>query len=61
MDLSTITDIKELKSMAYDQNMQLEIAQNNLRMIQQRLMEVEREQNKPPVDDIIAPEKGTET
>lgn len=41
MDLQKIDDIKELKSMAYDQVLAIETAQTNLRMIQTRMAELE--------------------
>lgn len=40
MDISTITDIKEIKVMAYDQLVLREQADNNLRMLNQRLNEL---------------------
>lgn len=48
MDLSTIENTNELKAMAYDQLVILENAQNNLKLINQRLAEVEAE--KKPTD-----------
>lgn len=48
MDLSTIKNVNELKAMAYDQLVILENAQNNLKLINQRLAEVEAE--KKPTD-----------
>lgn len=39
-DLSTIDDPKELKSMAYDQIANREEAENNLRAINQRLLQI---------------------
>jgi uncharacterized coiled-coil protein SlyX len=39
-DLSTITDIKELKAMAFDQIGILEQTQNNLRNIQGRIQQL---------------------
>jgi prefoldin subunit 5 len=40
MDLTKITDVKELKSLAYDQMAQLEATQQNLRMLNQRIAEL---------------------
>lgn len=40
MDVSTITDIKELKAMAYDQIAAKEQVQRNLNAINQRITEV---------------------
>ena len=53
MDLSKITDIDKLKSMAYDQLVQKQIAEQNLQAINQRLEEVvgelnKQEKEKPP-------------
>lgn len=42
MDISTVTDVKELKALAYDTLQLVEIHQNNLRMIRQRLGEIEQ-------------------
>lgn len=43
MDIQKITDIKELKAMAFDTLQAIEIQQNNLRLIQQRIAEIEQE------------------
>jgi hypothetical protein len=43
MDLSQVTDINQLKAMAYDQIATKEQAENNLRMINQRIMEVSQQ------------------
>lgn len=40
MDITKITDVKELKSLAYDQMAQLEATQQNLRMLNQRIAEL---------------------
>lgn len=40
MDITKITDVKELKSMAYDQMAVLEQAQQNLRLINGRIAEL---------------------
>lgn len=44
MDISTVTDVKELKALAYDTLQLVEIHQNNLRLIRQRLSELEQDQ-----------------
>lgn len=46
MDLSKITDIKELKAMAYDQLAILDQAQTNLKYINERMAIVSAEE--PP-------------
>jgi hypothetical protein len=43
MDLSEITDIIQLKAMAYDELQRLEMAKQNLQMINQRMSEVEQQ------------------
>lgn len=48
MDISTITDAKELKALAYDTLQVVEVQQNNLRLIQQRLNELEQAQEDAP-------------
>ncbi len=45
MDLSTVTNIKELKSMAYDQLVLQQQAQQNLNAINQRIAEVEADKS----------------
>lgn len=42
MDLQKVTDVNELKALAYDTLQALEVQQNNLRLIQQRLAELEQ-------------------
>ena len=44
MNLETITDVKELKSLAFDQIVALEQAQNNIRLINARLAQLEQEE-----------------
>jgi hypothetical protein len=44
MDLSIIMDIKELKSLAYDQLVAKELAERNLQAINSRMEQIEREQ-----------------
>lgn len=46
MDIQKITDIKELKALAFDTLQAIEVQQNNLRIIQQRLAEVEQQGSK---------------
>lgn len=46
MDLQKITDVTELKALAYDTLQALEVQQNNLRMIQQRIAELEQDAQK---------------
>ncbi len=43
MDISTMDDANQLKALAYDILQNIEVQQNNLRLIQQRLKEVEEE------------------
>ncbi len=45
MDITQITDMKELKVLAYDTMQALEVQQNNLRLIQQRMAELEKGQD----------------
>lgn len=40
MDISKITDVKELKALAFDTLQTIEVNQQNLRVIQQRIAEV---------------------
>lgn len=42
-DLSTITDINQLKAMAYDQLSALNQAQHNIQLIEARIAKVEKE------------------
>ena len=42
MDITKITDVNELKALAYDTLQALEVQQSNLRLIQQRLSELEQ-------------------
>ena len=46
MDIQKVTDIKELKAMAFDTLQVIEVQQNNLRIIQQRIAEIEQQQAK---------------
>lgn len=43
MDISKVTDVQELKALAYDTLQSLEAQQNNLRILQQRIVELEQE------------------
>lgn len=40
MELSTITDLDKLKSLAYDEIVKKEQAENNLRLINQRIVDI---------------------
>jgi hypothetical protein len=44
MDLSQITDLKELKALAYDQLVAKDVAERNLQAINSRMEQIEREQ-----------------
>lgn len=41
MDISTITDVKELKALAFDAIQAIEVQQANLRALQQRIAQLE--------------------
>lgn len=43
MDITKITDVKELKSLAYDNLAQLEAIQSNLRALNSRIAELSQE------------------
>lgn len=43
MDITKITDIKELKSMAFDAIQTAEVQRNNLNALQQRIQQLEEE------------------
>lgn len=43
MDITKITDIKELKSLAYDQTLTIQQSQQNLALLQQRIAELQNE------------------
>ena len=43
MDISQITDVNQLKALAYDEMMKLEAAQNNLRLLNGRIAELQQE------------------
>jgi len=47
MDIAKITDLKELKAMAYDQLVAKEIAQQNLSAIAQRIEQLNQPEKKP--------------
>jgi len=47
MDLKTITDQNELKSLAYDQIVALETAKANLRALQDRMKQLQEAPQKP--------------
>ena len=57
MDLTKITDVDKLKSMAYDQLVQKQIAEQNLQAINQRLEEVVAVLNKQDKDKEIGSKK----
>lgn len=42
MDISSVNDLKELKALAYDAVQTIEVQQNNLRIIQNRIAELEK-------------------
>lgn len=44
MDLTSISDLNQLKAMAYDQMVILETAQKNMQVINQRIQQVNQEQ-----------------
>jgi hypothetical protein len=41
MDISKVTDLKELKALAFDALQAIEVQQTNLRIVQQRIAELE--------------------
>lgn len=47
MDLTKVTDVKELKAMAYDQLVAKDVAERNLIAINQRLDQLAAEKEKP--------------
>jgi len=47
VDLRTIKDVDKLKSLAFDQIQLIEQSQNNLRMIQTRIQQVEDDKTTP--------------
>jgi hypothetical protein len=47
MDLTTVKDVKELKSMAFDAIQAIEVQTANLRALQQRIAQLEQEAQKP--------------
>ena len=44
MDISQITDVAQLKALAYDEMMKLEAAQSNLRLLNNRIAELQQQQ-----------------
>lgn len=50
MDVGKITDTQQLKAMAYDELQRLEIAKQNLQIINQRLAELEQDIDQPAAD-----------
>ena len=59
MDVSTITEMKELKAIAYDTLQLIERQQNNLRILQQRIAELEQNPIPEP-QPLPIPEPGNE-
>lgn len=55
MDLSTVTDIQQLKAMAYDELQRLEIAKQNVQLINQRILELEKDAQQ----EVAKPKKAT--
>lgn len=51
MDLQTITDIKELKALAYDQLINKQIAEQNLLAIDQRIQQLQLQESKKTKKD----------
>ncbi len=51
MDISTVTDINQLKALAFDEMRKLELNQQNLRVLNTRISEVEAEQAKQAEED----------
>jgi len=52
MDISKVTDINELKSLAYDAVVAIELNKNNLRVIEQRIMELQpKVETTPPTTE----------
>jgi F0F1-type ATP synthase epsilon subunit len=45
MELSTITDLDKLKSLAYDEIAKKEQAENNLRLVNQRILDITTAKN----------------
>jgi uncharacterized coiled-coil protein SlyX len=50
MDISQITDITQLKALAYDEMMKLEAAQSNLRLLNNRIGELQQQQQPMPIE-----------
>lgn len=48
MDLTKLTDIKELKAMAYDQLVNKQLAEQNLAAINQRIEQLMSEEKEKP-------------
>lgn len=51
MEISDIKDVKELKALAYDQLVIKEQAENNLRLLNQRIAQLSREKPEKNVSD----------
>lgn len=56
MDISQVNDIKEVKALAYDTLQLIERQQNNLRLIQQRIAELEQAPFQEPQQQLPIPE-----
>lgn len=57
MDLNKVTDIQQLKALAYDELQRLEIAKQNLQVINQRIAEIEQAQQKKAAAAPAKPKK----
>ena len=57
MDLSTITDVKELKALAYDQLALKEQAEVNIRALSQRIAEIQQEDTAEEESDLDTKEE----
>lgn len=55
MDISQITDIAQLKALAYDEMIKLEAAQTNLRLLNNRIGELQLQQQ--PQQQGLSPEE----
>lgn len=58
MDISTITDLNQLKAMAYDFYADQENASNNLRLVNARITEVKDAQQLPDLSS-VSPDANT--
>lgn len=60
MDINQLTDIKELKALAFDEMVKLETAQNNLRLLNGRIGELVQEEMQAQADERPTDETATE-